>query len=134
MAGKPERSKSSPRNTTSPGRSSDFQSKYDFVSVYLSVEDKQWLESNRSRALEYICQLIESLSDTYKLSCNFDSHSGRYLATLTCRVPNHPNSGLIMAIRGSTELNSLYALSYSHFEKLGEEWRGIASVDSSDFG
>lgn len=102
-----------------------------FVEGYLTTDDKQWLSDNVENQLSLVSELLQSIDDEYSLSCKFDANSQRFLASLTCRVQNHHNSGCILVSRGATPIDALYALSYRHFVKFDGKWRDSTGASDS---
>lgn len=100
-----------------------------FIEGYLDTDDKKWLHANVDNQLVHVAELLQSIEDEYSISCKYDPNSHRYLASLTCRVQNHFNSGCILVSRGATPIDALYALAYRHFVKFDGKWQemGVGS-------
>lgn len=104
------------------------KSKPVFVEGYLDTNDQKWLQDHMGDQLAYISELFQSLDDTYTLSCKYDSTSQRFMATLTCRLQGHTNTGRILVSRGADTVNALYALAYRHFIKYDGQWGDTTST------
>jgi len=113
-----------------------FAGKHKFLNPYLSDQDKAWLEDNSDTLDACIIELVEQLRDEYAVRVAYDRNSQRFNAMLTCLVDSHPNTGFILAVRGATPSDALYALHYLHFVKSEGLWRSITpeSATPSRFG
>lgn len=104
------------------------KSKPIFIEGYLDANDQDWLQDHLADQLAYISELLQSLDEEYTLSCKYDTTSQRFMATLTCRVQDHDNTGRILVSRGSDTINALYALAYRHFIKYSGKWGGASGT------
>lgn len=104
---------------------SKFTGKSKYLNPYLSDQDKSWLDDNSDSLFDRVADTIDSIADEYALRVSFDNHSQRYLATLTCLLDNVPNTGFILAVRGATPFDALFALHYLHHVKSEGLWRSI---------
>lgn len=126
---KQSRSNHPPKPSGKDGTTPRFNSRAEFIEGFLGEADKKWLQDNSNAALEHILRLIDEIGDVYTLSCKYDSNSSRFMATLTCRVDDNPNTGCILVQRASSPTHALYALSYKHFVKYEGVWGNGGSGD-----
>lgn len=116
------------------GSSSSQRIEFTFINVAVNTADINWLLSNEGEAAGIILEFLSTISDGYKLSCNFDKQSGRFNATLACSVVDDPNYALILSFRGKSAADALYGLAYSDLRKLEGEWRRAADEPTARFG
>lgn len=105
-----------------------------WLNPYLDAQDKEWLNNERSNQASVILELLDVLEAGYSLNVKVDSQSGRWNAILFCDVPDCPNSGYALSVRGSTAANSAYCLAYLHIFKYGTVWPTAGVNDLGEFG
>lgn len=114
----------------SPGRSGFIPVKW--VNAYLDETDRQWLGNHVHELASFVVEFVDALPEGYTLSTKFEHTSGKYLASLICSDSGDGNSGYAVSMRGTTRLDSIYALAYVVGEKL--KWSLAASDGSGDTG
>jgi len=100
-----------------------------FINVTLNDQDRNWLDSNDGTLYDCIVELMEALGGEYALRVAYDYKTTRFTAMLTCLVNDHPNTGLILSMRGATPADAIYALFYVHVHRSEGLWRSVAPED-----
>lgn len=121
--------KSGSQQTGTTDATTVFTGQHKFINVTLTDQDKDWLSSNEGALYDSIVELMEAMGREYALRVAYDYKTSRFTAMLTCLVNDHPNSGLILSMRGATPADAIYALHYVHEHKSEGLWRSVAPED-----
>lgn len=94
----------------------------------INAEDEKWLGDNLPTIGQVVCQLVDGMSTDDRLSCKFDTNSGRWLATVFVDTGNESKTVIGVSLRGATAADALYGLAYCVVYK--HEWQ--FDVESPD--
>lgn len=121
--------KTGSEQTGTADTTSVFTGQHKFVNATLNDKDRDWLGSNEGTLYDCVVELMEAMGREYALRVAYDYKTTRFTAMLTCLVNDHPNTGLILSMRGATPADAIYALYYVHEHKSEGLWRSVAPED-----
>ena len=105
--------------------------KLQWVNPQTNAEDITWLESNSSRYVELVFDLMEDIQEDERVSIKRDPQSSRWLAILFAGDGDARNSGTALSLRGASPFDALLLLAYFHNIRFEGEY---PATDTSDLG
>ena len=89
-----------------------------WVNPYLDKGDREWLSSHVEQLADVVLEFLDALPDTASVTTKMDDQSGRFLSSLVFSADDARNPSHALSMRGSTRLDSIYALAYVYDVKL----------------
>lgn len=123
-------------NKHSNSRDSSDWTKFEFVSVNLTEDEKKKFKSVYSESpQEFFNQLDGLLKNGYKVSLSYDKQNNCVLASMTGKDPLSPNFNYVLTSRAADAWESLALSLFKHFHVCDDEdWGGDTREDGRSWG
>ena len=110
---------------------SNFTDGYKFINVHISAEEKKRM-GTADLAVEFpLDRILALVEEGYKFSVKEDTKNDTFVSSLTDGRPESVTFKTIVTGRGSTAINSWYAVAFKHFIVMGMDWSSHVPTDGA---